>query len=80
MVPENLSTLCVATVLFCLSVDGLVLTSAPPTPTDPAPPQVADLFAALLEIWSDKLDVMVELEQRKMTGLAMACLLSVRDQ
>ena len=56
-----------------------MLTSAPPTPTDPAP-QVADLFAALLEIWSDKLDVMVELEQRKMTGLAMACLLSVRDQ
>ena len=75
---------CAAVLMFTVVLVALATTLAPPTPiTPPHPhphPQVIDLFAALLEIWSDKLDVMVELEQRKMTGLAMASLLSVRDQ
>lgn len=73
---------CAAVLMFTVVLVALATSPASPTPvTPPHPhPQVIDLFAALLEIWSDKLDVMVELEQRKMTGLAMASLLSVRDQ
>ena len=40
---------------------------------------MVDLFAALVDSWEEHLDKMIELEHRKMTGLAMASLLPVKE-
>ena len=38
------------------------------------------MFGMLIDIWSERLDSMVDLQQRKMTGLAIAALLPVKDE
>lgn len=40
---------------------------------------MVDLFALLMDSWEEQLDKMIDLEHRKMTGLAMASLLPMRD-